>query len=83
MSARKTATKGVFFAETLTIKRLAIGYLCIGFAISLYQNIFGALTAFAWTGSIKDGFILLFWWFIVPALIWPWDLFWTLFHRFF
>jgi len=33
--------------------RLAIGYLCIGFVISLYQNIFGELTAFAWTGSIK------------------------------
>ena len=62
---------------------LAMGYLCIGFAISLYQNIFGELTAFAWTGSIKGNLILLFWWFIVPGLIWPWDLFWGLFHRLF
>lgn len=28
-------------AKSLTIKRLAIGYLRIGFAISLFQNIFG------------------------------------------
>jgi hypothetical protein len=63
--------------------RLAIGYLGIGFAISLYQNIFGELTAFAWTGSFKDNVILLFWWFIVPALIGPWDLLWSLFHRIF
>ena len=62
---------------------LAMGYLCIGFAISLYQNIFGELTAFAWTGSIEGNVILLFWWFIVPGLIWPWDLFWGLFHRVF
>lgn len=62
-------------------KRLAIGYLCIGLVISLYQNIVGDLTAFAWTGSIKGNIILLLWWFIVPALIWPWDLFWGLFQR--
>lgn len=62
-------------AAPLTIKQATIGYLCIGFSISIYQNIFGALTVFAWTGSIKDNIILLFWWFIVPALMWPWDLF--------
>ena len=33
--------------------RLGIGYLCMGFVMSLYQNIFSELTAFAWTGSIK------------------------------
>jgi len=69
--------------SSLTVRRLAIGYLCIGLAISLYHNIFGELTAFAWTGSFEGNLLLLFWWFIVPALIWPWDLFWGLFHRFF
>ena len=68
-------------AKARFIRRLAIAYLSIGFAISTYQNIFGELTAFAWTGSIKGNLILLFWWFVVPALIWPWDLFWALFHR--
>jgi len=63
------------------IKRLAVGYFCTGFAISLYQNSFGELTAFAWIGSIKDKLLLLLWWFIVPVFIWPWDLFWGLFHR--
>jgi hypothetical protein len=70
-------------AVPLIIRQATIGYLGIGFSISIYQNIFGALTAFAWTGSIKDNIILLFWWFIVPALMWPWDLFWALFHRLF
>ena len=67
-------------SKSRLIMRLAIGYLCGGFGILLYQNIFGELTAFAWTGSIKGNVLLLFWWFIVPALIWPWDLFWGLFH---
>ncbi len=70
-------------AELPTIKQATISYLCIGFSVSLYQNIFGALTAFAWTGSIKGNIILIFWWFIVPALMWPWDLFWALIHRLF
>ena len=65
------------------IKFFVKGYLVTGFAVSLYENLFGELTAFAWTGSIKGNLILLFWWFIVQALIWPWDLFWTLFHRLF
>jgi hypothetical protein len=69
--------------KSLTIKHLAIGYLCIGFAISLYQNLSGELSAFAWTGSIKGTALLLFWWFIVPTFIWPWDLFWGVFHRLF
>ena len=60
--------------------RLAIGYLCSGFIIALYQNLAGELTAFAWTGSIAGNLVLFFWWFLVPALIWPWDLFWGLYH---
>jgi len=67
-------------ASSKFITRLAIAYLCIGFTIALYQNIFGELTVFAWTGSLTGNLILLFWWLIVPALIWPWDLFWALFH---
>ena len=72
-----------FGGARVTPMGLAIGYLCIGFALSLYQNIFGELTAFTWTGSITGNLLLLFWWFIVPVLIWPWDLFWGLFHRLF
>ena len=62
------------------IGRLAVGYLVVGFIISLCQNIFGSLTVFTWTGSIAGNLILFFWWFLVPALIWPWDLFWSVFH---
>ena len=58
----------------------ALGYLSIGFAISLYQNLFCELTAFVWTGSARGNLLLLVWWFFVPALIWPWDLFWGLYH---
>jgi len=29
------------------------------------------LTAFFWTGSLKENLIILFWWFIFPALSWP------------
>ena len=63
-----------------SMMRVALGYLCIGAAVSLCQNIFGALTVFAWTGSITGNLTLFFWWLIVPMLIWPWDLFWSLFH---
>ena len=59
--------------KSIKIERLTIGYLSI--AISLYQNLFGELSAFAWTGSIKANTLLLFWWFVVPTIIWPWDLF--------
>lgn len=69
-------------AASPAIRQLAIGYLAIGLAISLIQNILGELTAFAWAGSIEGNFILLFWWFIVPASIWRWDLVWSLFHLF-
>lgn len=69
-------------------RRLARGvllYLAIGFAISIAQNLWaraaGEPTAFAWTGSWSDQALLLFWWFLVPALTWPVDLYWTLYHR--
>jgi hypothetical protein len=60
-------------------------YLGIGFSISFAENLYGAvtggLTAFAWTGSLKDNAILLFWWFIYPAMIWPYDLYWALYWK--
>jgi hypothetical protein len=37
-------TKEEKMATSPIIKRLATGYLCIGFAISFYQNTFGELT---------------------------------------
>jgi predicted membrane protein len=42
------------------IRRLAIAYLGMSLAIPLYQNIFGDLTAFAWTGSITGNLVLFF-----------------------
>ncbi len=66
-------------------KRLIAVYLIVGFAISLIQNLWGlfwgGLTAFVWTGSLKETIALLFWWFIYPALTWPVDLFWTIYHK--
>ena len=70
-------------AKSVSAKQLTIGYLCIGVVISLYQNLFGELTAFVWPGSIKESVLLLFWWFVVPSVIWPWDMFWGLYHRIF
>jgi hypothetical protein len=47
----------------------------------LYGAVTGGLTAFAWTGSLEDNAILLFWWFIYPAMIWPYDLYWALYWK--
>jgi hypothetical protein len=62
-------------------------YLSIGFLISFGENLWGAaaggLSAFVWTGSLEDNAVLLFWWFIIPAITWPIDLYWTLYHKFF
>lgn len=59
-------------------------YLIIGIFISTVQNIHGYLsgepTALAWTGAIKGNLILIFWWFIVPAVIWPIDIYWSIYH---
>ena len=62
-------------------------YLGIGFSISFAENVWGAatggLTAFVWTGSLKTNALLLFWWFIVPAITWPYELYWTLYWKVF
>jgi hypothetical protein len=67
------------------IFRVVLLYLLVGFLISLLQNIigfyFGKPTAFAWTGSIKGNLITLFWWFIVPTIFWPIDVFWGIYHN--
>jgi hypothetical protein len=69
--------------KSLSVKHFATAYLSAGFGISLYENLFGELTAFAWTDSVKGNLLLLFWWLIVPSFLWPWDVFWGLFHRLF
>ncbi|HXO92540.1 MAG TPA: hypothetical protein VN825_00305 [Candidatus Acidoferrum sp.] len=70
----------------LVLRLIAI-YLGIGLAISCAGNLWGATTggvsAFVWTGSLKGNAILLFWWFIVPAITWPYDLYWALYHKVF
>jgi hypothetical protein len=67
--------------------RCLVVYLAVGLSMSFAQNLYGAvtggLTAFAWTGSLKHNAILFLWWFIVPAIIWPYELYWTLYWKVF
>ncbi len=66
-------------------RKLILSYLVVGVVISTGQNLWGAIasgpTAFAWTGSLAGNFTLLWWWLVVPAVTWPLDLYWTLYHR--
>jgi hypothetical protein len=66
---------------------LIFTYLAIGFLLSFLQNLSGAImggpSALVWAGSVKNNAILLFWWFFIPALTWPIDLYWTLYHKIF
>ena len=62
-------------------------YLGLGFFLSLGTNVWGAAkggpSAFVWTGSVKGNAVLLFWCFIIPAITWPIDLYWPLYHKLF
>lgn len=65
-------------------RRLGLAHLAVGAVISLTENLWGAVaggpTVFAWSGSLAGNLTLLWWWLILPALTWPVDLFWTLYH---
>jgi hypothetical protein len=65
--------------------RTLLAYVVIGLCLSVTQNLVGLftghLTAFVWTGSITDNAVLLFWWVVVPALTWPLDLWWAIYHK--
>jgi hypothetical protein len=65
--------------------RTLLAYAVIGLCFSVTQNLVGLvtghLTAFVWTGSITDNAVLLFWWVVVPALTWPLDLWWAIYHK--
>jgi len=69
--------------QRLVLRFIAI-YLGIGFSISFLENFSaaatGGLSAFVWIGSLKGNAVLLFWWFI-PAITWPVDVFAALYHR--
>ncbi|OLA98146.1 MAG: hypothetical protein AUH19_01430 [Verrucomicrobia bacterium 13_2_20CM_55_10] len=69
--------------QRLVLRFIAI-YLGIGFSISFLENFSaaatGGLSAFVWTGSLKGNAVLLFWWFIIPAITWPVDVSWALYH---
>jgi len=60
-------------------------YLGLGLVISLTQNVLGLLTGnlsgFVWTGTIKGNATLMFWWVLMPALTWPVDVWWTVYHK--
>ena len=66
------------------MKRAVVAYLSIGLLLSGAENIWalctGGPTAFVWTGSVQDNAVLLFYWFLLPALTWPIDVYWTLYH---
>ena len=68
-----------------TARWILLGYFAVGFALSLAQNLWGVLagglTAFAWTGSLVGNVVLLIWWFLWPALTWPVDLYWSVYHQ--
>jgi len=70
-----------------TIKKFIAIYFTIGLFISFVQNLIGLisgnLTCFVWSGSLRNQILLIFWWLIVPALMWPYDLFWAIYHKFF
>jgi hypothetical protein len=55
--------------------------LAFELSLSVAQNLWGAVSghrsAFVWTGSVVGTATLLFWWFLVPAVTWPVDLYWT------
>lgn len=65
-------------------RRLVVAYLILGAIISVTENVWGAdaggPTALVWTGSLADNARLLWWWLIVPALTWPLDLYWAVYH---
>ena len=66
------------------LRRLVLSYLIVGAVISVIQNVWGAVTggptALVWTGSLVGNAQLLWWWLIVPALIFPLDLYWAVYH---
>jgi hypothetical protein len=59
-------------------------YVAIGFVLACVINIKGLLvgapTAFSFGGSLQGMALLWFWWFFVPALIWPALVWWTIYH---
>lgn len=61
------------------------GYLVVGLVASFVENVWGAIrggpSAFVWTGSLIDNGILFVWWFLIPILTWPVDLFWAVYHK--
>jgi|RhiMetdeSRZDD1v2_1073273.scaffolds.fasta_scaffold120176_2 hypothetical protein len=65
-------------------RRLVVAYLIVGAIIAVTENVWGAVaggpTALVWTGSLADNARLVWWWLIVPALTWPLDLYWAVYH---
>jgi hypothetical protein len=59
-------------------------YVAIGFVLACVANIKGLLvgapTAFSFGGSLPGTALLWFWWFFVPALIWPALVWWTIYQ---
>ena len=63
------------------LRRAVLVYLIIGLAYASVTNLAALIsdkpTAFAWAGSLTGQAILLVFWFLVPALTWPYELAWT------
>jgi len=62
--------------------RVAKYYIVIGIIFSAEENLRGLLTAkptaFAWTGSVLQNLTLFTWWFLWPAITWPYEVYWIL-----
>jgi hypothetical protein len=62
-----------------------LGYVGLGLLISLTQNLLGFVTGnlsgLVWTGTIKGTATVMFWWVLMPALTWPYDVWWTVYHK--
>lgn len=60
------------------VRRAVLSYLAIGFLVSCAINTVGFFKpdgVSAWSaffgGSLRDRFLVLFFWFVMPMLIWP------------
>jgi hypothetical protein len=78
-------TKRRLVSWRVRVAHILLCYVGVGLLISLAQNLLGLfsgnLSAFLWTGTIKGNGTLMFWWALMPALTWPQDVWWTVYHK--
>lgn len=79
-------TKPAISKNKKIVRIVVTVYMLIGFSLSVFHNatayFIGKPTAFALTGSLKGNVTLAFWWFFLPMVMWPYELFWELYNLF-